>query len=85
MEYYFDSVDHQNRCKHYLTKMFTEWGGPLYDIVFSPMTDAMSVVRKNKRQKVAGSLKMKMPTTTAPTAARLSRRLLPRRCKVTLF
>ena len=29
--------------------MFTEWGGPLYDIVFSPMTDAMSVVRKNKR------------------------------------
>ncbi len=35
--------------------MFTEWGGPLYDIVFSPMTDAMSVVRKNRRQKVAGS------------------------------
>lgn len=35
--------------------MFPERGGPLYDIVFSPMTDAMSVVRKNKRQKVADS------------------------------
>lgn len=32
------------------------------------MIDAMSVVRKNNRQKVAGSRKMKIPTTTAPTA-----------------
>lgn len=32
------------------------------------MIDAMRVVRKNSRQKVAGSLKMKMPITTAPTA-----------------
>lgn len=40
----------------------------VYDRAFSPMTDAMSVVRKKRRQKVAGSLKMKMPTITAPAA-----------------
>ena len=32
------------------------------------MIDNMSVVKKKRRQKVAGSLKMNMPTTTAPTA-----------------
>ena len=37
-------------------------------MIFSPMMDAISVVRKNSRQNVAGSLKMNMPTSTAPTA-----------------
>ena len=39
-----------------------------YEMIFSPMMDAISVVRKNSRQNVAGSLKMNMPTSTAPTA-----------------
>ncbi len=39
-----------------------------YEIIFNPMIDAMSVVKKNSRQNVAGSWKMKMPMTTAPTA-----------------
>ena len=34
----------------------------------SPIIEAMSVVRKNNLQNVAGSLKMSMPTSTAPTA-----------------
>ncbi len=32
------------------------------------MIEAIKVVRKKIRQKVAGSRKMKMPTMTAPTA-----------------
>ena len=32
------------------------------------MIEPINVVRKKRRQKVAGSLKMKMPTSTAPTA-----------------
>ena len=38
------------------------------ETVLSPTIEAISVVRKNSRQNVAGSLKMKMPTSTAPTA-----------------
>lgn len=32
------------------------------------MTEAINVVIKNSRQKVAGSLKIKIPTNTVPTA-----------------
>ena len=32
------------------------------------MIDAISVLKKNTRQNVAGSLKMKIPTNTVPTA-----------------
>lgn len=39
-----------------------------YDTVFNPTIDKMRVVRKNNRQKDVGSLKQKMPTSTAPTA-----------------
>ena len=38
------------------------------DNAFSPMIEAMSVVMKNKRQKVAGSWNTKIPTSTVPTA-----------------
>lgn len=39
-----------------------------YDSALRPMIEPISVVRKKSRQNVAGSLKMKMPMTTAPTA-----------------
>ena len=39
-----------------------------YEMILSPTMDAMSVVMKNKRQKVADSLKKKIPTSTVPTA-----------------
>lgn len=39
-----------------------------HDSDFSPIIDPISVVRKNSRQNVAGSLNMKIPTITAPTA-----------------
>ena len=39
-----------------------------HDNALRPMIEPINVVRKKRRQKVAGSLKMKMPTSTAPTA-----------------
>ena len=36
--------------------------------IFRPITDAMSVTMKKIRQKVAGSLKTRMPIRTVPTA-----------------
>ena len=38
------------------------------EIVLSPIIDAISVVRKNTLQNVAGSRNTKIPTNTAPTA-----------------
>ena len=40
----------------------------LYESIFSPTMEMMSVVMKNSRQKVAGSWKTKMPNRTVPTA-----------------
>ena len=39
-----------------------------YDKAFNPIIEPIRVVRKNKRQKDAGSRKMKMPMITAPAA-----------------
>ena len=39
-----------------------------YDTILSPIIDDISVKMKNKRQKVAGSWKNRMPTKTVPTA-----------------
>ena len=39
-----------------------------YDTILSPIIDDISVNMKNKRQKVAGSWKKRMPTKTVPTA-----------------
>ena len=36
--------------------------------IFKPTTEAISVVMKSSRQKLAGSLKTRMPTRTVPTA-----------------
>lgn len=38
------------------------------DTAFNPTMDAIRVKRKNRRQKLAGSLKNKIPTNTVPTA-----------------
>lgn len=38
------------------------------ETTFNPITEAISVVIKNRRQKSAGSLKRKIPTSTVPTA-----------------
>lgn len=38
------------------------------ETAFSPTIEPMSVKIKNNRQKVAGSLKMKIPTRAVPTA-----------------
>ena len=39
-----------------------------YDTILSPIIDDTSVKMKNKRQKVAGSWKKRIPTKTVPTA-----------------
>lgn len=39
-----------------------------YDTNLSPIIELIRVVRKNNLQKVAGSLKIKIPTSTIPTA-----------------
>lgn len=36
--------------------------------IFNPTIEIIKVVMKNNRQNVAGSLKKKIPTRTAPTA-----------------
>ena len=41
---------------------------PYCDTALSPISEPMSVHRKNKRIKVVGSLNTKIPTTTVPTA-----------------
>lgn len=40
----------------------------IYDITLSPTTEAIRVKMKNSRQKVTGSLKIRMPMMTVPTA-----------------
>jgi hypothetical protein len=39
-----------------------------YDTILSPIIDDISVKMKNRRQKVAGSWKKRIPTKTVPTA-----------------
>ena len=39
---------------------------------FNPTIETINVIRKNIRQKVAGSLKIKIPTKTLPTAPIIS-------------
>ncbi len=41
---------------------------PYQDKAFNPIIETMSVVKKNNLQKVAGSLNMNIPISTAPTA-----------------
>ena len=38
------------------------------DTAFNPTIEAIKVKRKNSRQKLAGSLKNRIPTKTVPTA-----------------
>lgn len=41
---------------------------PNQERIFKPTTEAISVVMKSSRQKLAGSLKTRMPMRTVPTA-----------------
>lgn len=47
---------------------YPNYGSPVHDTVFRPMIDAISVKMKNRRQKVAGSWKQKIPVNTVPMA-----------------
>lgn len=64
-----EATKKENKCLFsFLFKVCLKCSVIVYETAFNPTIDAISVVIKNKRKKVAGSLKKMIPTNTLPTA-----------------